>query len=51
MRQFFYPSGIAVFGVTDSPENLGKNIIVNCQEAGFEGTERVNENETPPSLI
>ncbi len=37
MRQFFYPSGIAVFGVTDSHENLGKNIIVNCQEAGFEG--------------
>lgn len=37
MRQFFYPSGVAVFGVTDSPENLGKNIIVNCQEAGFGG--------------
>jgi acyl-CoA synthetase (NDP forming) len=37
MRQFFYPSDIAVFGVTNSPENLAKNIILNCQEAGFRG--------------
>lgn len=37
MKQFFYPSDIAVFGVTNSPENLGKNIILNCQEAGFRG--------------
>ena len=37
MRQFFYPESIAVFGVADSPGNLGKNIIFNCQSAGFKG--------------
>ena len=37
MRQFFYPSNIAVFGVADNPKNLGKNIILNCQEMGFSG--------------
>ena len=37
MRQFFYPSSIAVFGVADSPKNLAKNIILNCQEMGFSG--------------
>ena len=37
MRQFFYPSSIAVFGVADNPRNLAKNIILNCQEMGFEG--------------
>jgi len=37
MREFFYPSSIAVFGVADNPRNLAKNIILNCQEMGFEG--------------
>jgi len=37
MRQFFYPESLAVFGVADSPGNLGKNIIFNCQSAGFKG--------------
>ncbi len=37
MRQFFYPSKIAVFGVADNPRNLAKNIISNCQEMGFSG--------------
>jgi acyl-CoA synthetase (NDP forming) len=37
MRQFFYPSSIAVFGVADNPKNLAKNIILNCQEMGFSG--------------
>jgi len=37
MKQFFYPSDIAVFGVTNSPENLAKNIILNCQRGGFRG--------------
>ncbi|UCF85114.1 MAG: CoA-binding protein, partial [Desulfobacteraceae bacterium] len=37
MKQFFYPSSIAVFGVADSPKNLAKNIILNCQEMGFAG--------------
>jgi len=37
MRQFFYPSPIAVFGVSTGPANLAKNIIHNCLEMGFEG--------------
>lgn len=37
MREFFYPSSIAVFGVAESPTNLARNIIVNCQEMGFQG--------------
>jgi len=37
MRQFFYPSAIAVFGVSTGPANLAKNIIHNCLEMGFEG--------------
>ncbi len=37
MRQFFYPSNIAVFGVADNDRNLAKNIISNCLEMGFKG--------------
>ncbi len=42
MRQFFYPSNIAVFGVAaqsskTGPRNLAKNIISNCLEMGFKG--------------
>ncbi|MCG2777270.1 MAG: CoA-binding protein [Desulfobacterales bacterium] len=37
MRQFFYPSSIAVFGVADNTRNLAKNIISNCLEMGFAG--------------
>jgi acyl-CoA synthetase (NDP forming) len=37
MKEFFYPSSIAVFGVADSPRNLAKNIIMNCEEMGFNG--------------
>jgi acetyltransferase len=37
MKQFFYPSDIAVFGVANTPDNLAKHIILNCQEAGFRG--------------
>jgi acetate---CoA ligase (ADP-forming) len=37
MRQFFYPSSIAVFGVKDDPKNLAKNIIRNCDEMEFKG--------------
>jgi len=37
MGKFFYPSSIVVFGVTDTPGNLAKNIILNCQAGGFEG--------------
>lgn len=37
MREFFYPSSIAVFGVADTPRNLAKNIIMNCEDMGFNG--------------
>ena len=37
MREFFYPSSIAVFGVADNSRNLAKNIISNCLEMGFAG--------------
>jgi len=37
MRQFFYPSAIAVFGVADNSRNLAKNIISNSLEMGFKG--------------
>ncbi len=37
MREFFYPSSIAVFGVADNSRNLAKNIISNCIDMGFQG--------------
>ena len=37
MKHFFYPSSIAVFGVSPKPSNLAKNIIHNCMEMGYSG--------------
>ena len=37
MKQFFYPSSLAVFGVADNPMNLAKNIISNSLDMGFQG--------------
>lgn len=37
MRQFFYPSSIAVFGVGSHEGNLARNIVLHCQEMGFQG--------------
>ena len=37
MRESFYPSSLAVFGVADSPRNLARNIISNSLEMGFDG--------------
>jgi acyl-CoA synthetase (NDP forming) len=37
MKQFFYPSSIAVFGVADSQGNLAKNIVSNCRDMAFKG--------------
>jgi len=37
MREFFYPSSIAVFGVGSHTGNLAKNIVLHCQEMGFRG--------------
>jgi acyl-CoA synthetase (NDP forming) len=37
MREFFYPSSMAVFGVGTQPGNLAKNIVLHCREMGFQG--------------
>ncbi len=34
---FFYPKNIAVIGVSPDPNNLGKNIVMNCLMFGYEG--------------
>ncbi|HBA56093.1 MAG TPA: hypothetical protein DCZ04_17010, partial [Syntrophorhabdus aromaticivorans] len=37
MKSFFYPSSIAVFGVSDSSSNLGRVIVQNLDRFGFQG--------------
>lgn len=37
MREFFYPISVAVIGVSDKPDNLGRNIVANLVEYGFNG--------------
>ena len=37
MKSFFYPSSIAVFGVSNDQRNLAKNIILNCHRMAFKG--------------
>lgn len=37
MREFFYPTSIAVIGVSAKPTNLGRNIVGNLVEYGFDG--------------
>jgi acyl-CoA synthetase (NDP forming) len=37
MREIFYPSSVAVVGVSDRPDNLGHNIVANLMDFGFEG--------------
>jgi acetyltransferase len=37
MREIFYPGSIAVIGVSAKPTNLGKNIVGNLVEYGFDG--------------
>ena len=37
MRDFFYPGSIAVIGVSAKSTNLGKNIVGNLVEYGFDG--------------
>src|SRR4030065_2906328 len=37
MNKFFYPKSVAVIGVSDKPDNLGRNIIGNLGEFGFGG--------------
>ena len=37
MRGFFEPETVAVVGVSNSPDNLGRKISINLQAFGFEG--------------
>jgi acetate---CoA ligase (ADP-forming) len=37
MREFFYPKSVAVIGVSDKPDNLGRNIVANLVEFDFGG--------------
>lgn len=37
MREFFYPTSVAVIGVSAKPTNLGRNIVANMVEYGFKG--------------
>lgn len=37
MREFFYPTSIAVIGVSPRPTNLGRNIVANLVNYGFNG--------------
>ncbi len=37
MDKFFNPKSVAVFGVSESPKNMAKNIVENLLEFGFKG--------------
>jgi len=37
MQEIFYPSSVAVIGVSEKESNLGRNIIANLVEFGFRG--------------
>jgi acyl-CoA synthetase (NDP forming) len=37
MREIFYPTSVAVIGVSAKPDNLGRNIVGNLVEYGFKG--------------
>lgn len=37
MREIFYPKSVAVIGVSAKPDNLGRNIVGNLVEYGFDG--------------
>jgi acyl-CoA synthetase (NDP forming) len=37
MREIFYPDSVAVIGVSSSPDNMGRGIVFNLTEFGFQG--------------
>jgi acetyltransferase len=37
MHEIFYPNSVAVIGVSNSPDNMGRGIIFNLTEFGFQG--------------
>ena len=36
MKDVFYPSSVAVVGVSSNPDNLGRNIMLNLIDFGFD---------------
>ena len=37
MREIFYPNSVAVIGVSSSLDNLGRSIVLNLLEFGYQG--------------
>ncbi|NNK93580.1 MAG: hypothetical protein HKP41_04430, partial [Desulfobacterales bacterium] len=37
MKKIFYPKSVAVIGVSPNPRNLGRNIVLNLIDFGFDG--------------
>jgi acetyltransferase len=37
MRELFYPHSVAVIGVSERPTNMGRNIVTNMLEFGYQG--------------
>ena len=37
LDKFFNPQAVAIFGLSDKPGNLGRNIIINCRRWGYRG--------------
>ncbi len=37
MKKLFYPKSVAVIGVSPNPRNLGRNIVLNLIDFGFDG--------------
>jgi acyl-CoA synthetase (NDP forming) len=37
MQKFYYPQSVAVIGVSENPLNLGRGIVLNMMEAGYQG--------------
>ena len=37
MKEFFYPRTIAVIGVSEAPDNMGRNIVANLIEFNYDG--------------
>ena len=37
MKGVFYPKSVAVIGVSSNPDNLGRNIMLNLIDFGFDG--------------
>jgi len=38
MQKMFYPESVMVYGVSGSPNNLGRNTVENLERFGFKGS-------------